>query len=218
MQCLARMWGSACRADEAVVGQGRMVARVQAGVTLLQLHRYLAPRGFECSFAPGARSHTEPCCCNAVAVPPCTCTEVSGWGPAQGLRTWKCLGRVQVLCVSLEEVPPALLHALPMSPPHVSACILPNLPAFSLLSATKTHHKHSFVSMKAVCMGLGAAEIGDATVGSLASGTSKDSSLDAPGYFSALVASLTYVNELGEARPEPVLQGSVETLPVCCKA
>ena len=35
-------------------GQGRMVARVQAGVTLLQLHRYLAPRGLECSFAPGA--------------------------------------------------------------------------------------------------------------------------------------------------------------------
>ena len=52
------------------------------------------------------------------------------------------------------------------------------------------------------------AEIGDATVGSLASGTSKDSSLDAPGYFSALVASLTYVNELGEARPEHALSRS----------
>ena len=39
-----------------MAGQGRMVARVQAGVTLLQLHRYLAPRGYECSFAPGARS------------------------------------------------------------------------------------------------------------------------------------------------------------------
>lgn len=48
--------GLARRAGEAVAGQGRMVARVQAGVTLLQLHRYLAPRGLECSFAPGARS------------------------------------------------------------------------------------------------------------------------------------------------------------------
>lgn len=38
-------------------------------------------------------------------------------------------------------------------------------------------------------------------MGSLASASSKDSSLNAPGYFAALVASLTYVDEHGEARP-----------------
>ncbi len=43
-------------------------------------------------------------------------------------------------------------------------------------------------------------EIGDATVGSLASGTSKDSSLGAPGYFAALLASVTFVDEHGEVR------------------
>ncbi|KAF8056371.1 hypothetical protein HT031_006370 [Scenedesmus sp. PABB004] len=40
-------------------------------------------------------------------------------------------------------------------------------------------------------------EIGDATVGSLAVCTSKDSSLDGPGYLSALVSELTYVDESG---------------------
>ena len=35
-------------------GQGRTVARMQPGVTMLQLHRYLADRGLECSFSPGA--------------------------------------------------------------------------------------------------------------------------------------------------------------------
>ena len=42
------------------------------------------------------------------------------------------------------------------------------------------------------------AEIGDATVGSLASCTSKDSSVKGPGYFGALVASVTYVDHNGE--------------------
>ncbi|KAK9822452.1 hypothetical protein WJX81_001815 [Elliptochloris bilobata] len=79
--------------DISDIQAGRMVARVQAGVTLLQLHAYLALRGLECSFAP---------------------------------------------------------------------------------------------------------EIGDATVGSLASSTSKDSSLAAPGFFAALVASITFVDEDGE--------------------
>jgi len=41
-------------ADEVVPGQGRVVARMQAGVKMLQLHTYLAERGYECSFAPGA--------------------------------------------------------------------------------------------------------------------------------------------------------------------
>ena len=41
------------------------------------------------------------------------------------------------------------------------------------------------------------AEIGDATVGSMAAGDSKDSSLDAPGYFSAGVVAVTYVDEQG---------------------
>lgn len=35
-------------------GQGRTVARMQPGVTMLQLHAYLATRGLECSFSPGA--------------------------------------------------------------------------------------------------------------------------------------------------------------------
>ena len=41
------------------------------------------------------------------------------------------------------------------------------------------------------------AEIGDATVGSMVAGDSKDSSLDGPGYFSAGVVAVTYVNEQG---------------------
>lgn len=45
-----------CRAEELVPGQGRTVARMQPGVTMLQLHRYLATRGLECSFSPGAPS------------------------------------------------------------------------------------------------------------------------------------------------------------------
>ena len=41
-------------------------------------------------------------------------------------------------------------------------------------------------------------EIGEATVGSVAVGDTKESSLDGPGYFSAEVVGLTYVNERGE--------------------
>jgi len=43
-------------------------------------------------------------------------------------------------------------------------------------------------------------EIGDATVGSLVVSTSKDSSIDGPGYLSALVAEVTYVDEVRGAR------------------
>lgn len=42
------------------------------------------------------------------------------------------------------------------------------------------------------------AEIGEATVGSVAVGDTKESSLDAPGYFSAHVVALTYVDEKSE--------------------
>jgi FAD/FMN-containing dehydrogenase len=42
------------------------------------------------------------------------------------------------------------------------------------------------------------AEIGEATVGSAAVGDTKESSLDAPGYFSAHVVALTYVDDKGE--------------------
>jgi hypothetical protein len=44
------------------------------------------------------------------------------------------------------------------------------------------------------------AEIGEATVGSVAVGDTKESSLDAPGYFSAHVVALTYVDDNGELR------------------
>jgi hypothetical protein len=44
------------------------------------------------------------------------------------------------------------------------------------------------------------AEIGEATVGSVAVGDTKESSLDAPGYFSAHVVALTYVDDQGELR------------------
>jgi FAD/FMN-containing dehydrogenase len=44
------------------------------------------------------------------------------------------------------------------------------------------------------------AEIGDATVGSVAVGDTKESSLDGPGYFSAHVVALTYVDDEGELR------------------
>ncbi|HET6375289.1 MAG TPA: FAD-binding protein [Methylocella sp.] len=44
------------------------------------------------------------------------------------------------------------------------------------------------------------AEIGEATVGSVAAGDTKESSLDGPGYFSAHVTSLTYVDENGFLR------------------
>lgn len=40
-------------------------------------------------------------------------------------------------------------------------------------------------------------EIGDATAGSLAVTTSKDSSIDGPGYLSALVTEVKYVDEVG---------------------
>ena len=50
------------RAVEPVPGRGRVVARMQAGVKMLQLHTYLAERGYECSFAPGAaRAAARPC-------------------------------------------------------------------------------------------------------------------------------------------------------------
>ena len=44
------------------------------------------------------------------------------------------------------------------------------------------------------------AEIGEATVGSVAVGDSKESSLDGPGYFSAHVVALTYVDDKGNLR------------------
>jgi hypothetical protein len=44
------------------------------------------------------------------------------------------------------------------------------------------------------------AEIGEASVGSVAVGDTKESSLDGPGYFSAHVTSITYVDEGGELR------------------
>ncbi len=44
------------------------------------------------------------------------------------------------------------------------------------------------------------AEIGEATVGSVAVGDTKESSLDGPGYFSAHVVALTYVDDRGELR------------------
>jgi FAD/FMN-containing dehydrogenase len=44
------------------------------------------------------------------------------------------------------------------------------------------------------------AEIGEATIGSVAVGDTKESSLDAPGYFSAHVVALTYVDDKGELR------------------
>jgi len=45
------------------------------------------------------------------------------------------------------------------------------------------------------------AEIGEATVGSVAAGDTKESSLNAPGYFSAHVVALTYVDDQGELHP-----------------
>lgn len=44
------------------------------------------------------------------------------------------------------------------------------------------------------------AEIGESTVGSVAVGDTKESSLEAPGYFSAHVVALTYVDSSGELR------------------
>lgn len=44
------------------------------------------------------------------------------------------------------------------------------------------------------------AEIGEATVGSVAVGDTKESSLDAPGYFSAHVVEIAYVDETGDLR------------------
>lgn len=44
------------------------------------------------------------------------------------------------------------------------------------------------------------AEIGEASVGSVSVGDTKESSLDAPGYFSAHVVGVTYVDESGELR------------------
>lgn len=44
------------------------------------------------------------------------------------------------------------------------------------------------------------AEIGEASVGSVAVGDTKESSLDGPGYFSAHVVALTYVDQTGELR------------------
>src|SRR5476651_31402 len=44
------------------------------------------------------------------------------------------------------------------------------------------------------------AEIGEASVGSVAVGDTKESSLDGPGYFSAHVVALTYGDEKGQLR------------------
>ena len=44
------------------------------------------------------------------------------------------------------------------------------------------------------------AEIGEASVGSVAAGDTKESSLEGPGYFSAHVVALTYVDDKGELR------------------
>jgi hypothetical protein len=44
------------------------------------------------------------------------------------------------------------------------------------------------------------AEIGEASVGSVAAGDTKESSIDGPGYFSAHVVALTYVDETGALR------------------
>jgi hypothetical protein len=44
------------------------------------------------------------------------------------------------------------------------------------------------------------AEIGEASVGSVSAGDTKESSLDGPGYFSAHVVALTYVDDKGELR------------------
>ncbi len=44
------------------------------------------------------------------------------------------------------------------------------------------------------------AEIGEASVGSVAAGDTKESSLDGPGYFSAHVVGITYVDEVGDLR------------------
>ena len=44
------------------------------------------------------------------------------------------------------------------------------------------------------------AEIGEASVGSVAAGDTKESSLDGPGYFSAHVVAITYVDEKGALR------------------
>jgi FAD/FMN-containing dehydrogenase len=41
------------------------------------------------------------------------------------------------------------------------------------------------------------AEIGEASVGSVVAGDTKESSLDGPGYFSAHVVAITYVDEKG---------------------
>ena len=55
------------------------------------------------------------------------------------------------------------------------------------------------------------AEIGDATVGSVAAGDTKDSSLGGAGYFSAGVVALTYVDETGAVRTldEPTDPGAL---------
>ena len=44
------------------------------------------------------------------------------------------------------------------------------------------------------------AEIGEASVGSVAAGDTKEASLDGPGYFSAHVVALTYVDDNGDLR------------------
>lgn len=53
------------RLDELLPGLGRKVVRLQPGVKMLQLAKWLDARGLECSFAPGAK----PCVSPAIACP-----------------------------------------------------------------------------------------------------------------------------------------------------
>ena len=46
------------RTDELLPGQGKKVVRLQPGVKMLQLARWLDAKGYECSFAPGVASNS----------------------------------------------------------------------------------------------------------------------------------------------------------------
>lgn len=48
------------RKDELLPGQGKKVVRLQPGVKMLQLARWLDGKGYECSFAPGVTPDSEP--------------------------------------------------------------------------------------------------------------------------------------------------------------
>ena len=41
------------RPTEVVPGQGKKIVRMQPGVELLDMHKWLNERGYECSFCPG---------------------------------------------------------------------------------------------------------------------------------------------------------------------